>query len=213
MGRRRKVSFEDAEHIRYLYHNTSLSIARAGEHFGLSQCTAMNIIDYKGAYAQDRAMKNNEDETKKKSRVIKFPTLPYPDRLTQERVSHGEYNVLVDKLSNTTFSRAAQMAPEAVRDVDPSASFEELPPKEKMDLMMKVQEEASREFSMEHLATVSIYSTAEILYEQYCEAVGGVAFGGDPLPSWEDFANNPKKEKQALAWMKVARTTITLQGP
>lgn len=46
---------------------------------------------------------------------------------------------------------------------------------------------------------------AGALYDKYCEAVGGVAFNGDPLPSWEDFKNDTKKKKQADAWREVAR--------
>lgn len=40
----------------------------------------------------------------------------------------------------------------------------------------------------------------EVAYETYCKAVGGVAFNGDPLPSWREFGSDPNKEKQANAW-------------
>jgi len=43
------------------------------------------------------------------------------------------------------------------------------------------------------------------LYEIYCKAVGGVAFNGDPLPSWDEFKNDPAKSKQANAWREVAK--------
>lgn len=29
-----------------------------------------------------------------------------------------------------------------------------------------------------------IETIAGLLYEHYCDAVGGVAFNGDPLPNW-----------------------------
>ncbi len=41
-------------------------------------------------------------------------------------------------------------------------------------------------------------------YTVYCRAVGGKAFDGKPLPPWEDFAQDPQKEKQFLAWLAVA---------
>ena len=42
------------------------------------------------------------------------------------------------------------------------------------------------------------------LYTIYCEAVGGVAFNGDPLPGWEAFRADPSKRKQSDAWVAVA---------
>lgn len=45
---------------------------------------------------------------------------------------------------------------------------------------------------------------AKDLYETYCAAVGGVAFNRDKLPTWEEFANDPTKVKQADAWRAVA---------
>lgn len=45
---------------------------------------------------------------------------------------------------------------------------------------------------------------AKDLYETYCAAVGGVAFNGDPLPSWEIFSADPTKTKQCEAWRAVA---------
>ena len=49
---------------------------------------------------------------------------------------------------------------------------------------------------------------ADLLYSVYCEAVGGVAFNGDPLPSWADFAGDANKEKQADAWRSVAKQSL-----
>jgi hypothetical protein len=42
------------------------------------------------------------------------------------------------------------------------------------------------------------------LYEQYCQAVGGFAFNGDPLPNWETFRGDPTKQKQSDACVAVA---------
>lgn len=44
----------------------------------------------------------------------------------------------------------------------------------------------------------------KILYETYCEQVGGVAFNGDKLPTWEQFSADPTKQKQVNAWHAVA---------
>jgi hypothetical protein len=45
---------------------------------------------------------------------------------------------------------------------------------------------------------------AAALYEEYCRAVGGFAFNGDPLPSWQKFRDDPSKLKQSDAWIAVA---------
>lgn len=45
---------------------------------------------------------------------------------------------------------------------------------------------------------------AKILYDKYCEAVGGKAFNGDDLPKSEEFFADETKEKQVNAWRKVA---------
>lgn len=49
----------------------------------------------------------------------------------------------------------------------------------------------------------SIHDLAGQAYNVYCEAVGGVAFNGDPLPTWKEFCRDPKKEKQKLGWLRV----------
>lgn len=49
----------------------------------------------------------------------------------------------------------------------------------------------------------SIHDLAGEAYAAYCEAVGGVAFNGDPLPNWREFCGDPKKEKQKLGWLRV----------
>lgn len=46
------------------------------------------------------------------------------------------------------------------------------------------------------------------LYTVYCRAVGGIAFNGDKLPTWEEFSTDPSKEKQAKAWLAVAMATL-----
>lgn len=46
---------------------------------------------------------------------------------------------------------------------------------------------------------------AELLYDTYCENVGGVAFNGDKLPTWDEFAADDSKKKQANAWRAVAK--------
>ena len=49
---------------------------------------------------------------------------------------------------------------------------------------------------------------ASILYENYCEQVGGKAFNGDPLPSWADFSADPDKQVQVSAWINTAQAAI-----
>ena len=53
---------------------------------------------------------------------------------------------------------------------------------------------------------------AEQLYECYCIAVGGKAFNNDPLPSWEVFRGDPKKQKQSDAWVEVAKKAMEILG-
>lgn len=45
---------------------------------------------------------------------------------------------------------------------------------------------------------------AKILYDKYCEAVGGKAFNGDDLPKSEEFFSDESKQKQVNAWRLVA---------
>jgi len=51
---------------------------------------------------------------------------------------------------------------------------------------------------------MSTTELAGIIYEKYCHSVGGKAFNGDPLPSWGEFLSDPKKQKQAQAWIDAA---------
>jgi len=57
---------------------------------------------------------------------------------------------------------------------------------------------------------MDVESVAAVLYENYCESVGGKAFNNDPLPSWEEFRADPEKKKQSDAWISVARKLYTL---
>lgn len=47
---------------------------------------------------------------------------------------------------------------------------------------------------------------AKRMYDAYCLAVGGKAFNGDPLPSWELFSVDPSKQLQVNGWLKAAQT-------
>lgn len=47
---------------------------------------------------------------------------------------------------------------------------------------------------------------ARALYSTYTEAVGGVNFKGEPLPSADEFFSDESKQKQADAWRKVVTT-------
>lgn len=48
------------------------------------------------------------------------------------------------------------------------------------------------------------------LYETYCQAVGGKAFNGDPLPTWAEFRADPAKQKQGEAWIAVAQKALQI---
>jgi hypothetical protein len=54
---------------------------------------------------------------------------------------------------------------------------------------------------------------ASELYRVYCEAVGGKAFNGDPLPDWETFYADETKKKQSNAWLAAADRAIQLLVP
>jgi len=56
----------------------------------------------------------------------------------------------------------------------------------------------------------NIETLANILYTAYCKKVGGKAFNGDPLPSWEEFTADEKKQLQANAWREVAQTAVNV---
>lgn len=45
-----------------------------------------------------------------------------------------------------------------------------------------------------------------IAYEAYCDTVGGVAFNGDPLPTWEQQCE--RSPKIAEAWRSASRAAV-----
>lgn len=49
---------------------------------------------------------------------------------------------------------------------------------------------------------------AKEMYTAYCQGVGGVAWNGDVLPSWEVFANDGSKSKQVNGWLIAASRAI-----
>lgn len=48
-----------------------------------------------------------------------------------------------------------------------------------------------------------VEDNAKAAYELYCKEVGGLAFNGDKLPTWEVFRNDSSKTKQIKAWLKI----------
>lgn len=54
-----------------------------------------------------------------------------------------------------------------------------------------------------------VESLADKLYTAYCNAVGGVSFKGEELPSWKTFREDSSKAKQSDAWHIVAQTALT----
>jgi len=54
---------------------------------------------------------------------------------------------------------------------------------------------------------------AKELYDTYCAAVGGVAYNGDTLPSWEEFSTDPTKQRQSEAWLATADRAMDLLLP
>lgn len=56
----------------------------------------------------------------------------------------------------------------------------------------------------------NIIKVAGELYEEYCNSVGGKAWNGDKLPTWEEFYNDENKQLQVSAWISVARRAIEI---
>lgn len=54
---------------------------------------------------------------------------------------------------------------------------------------------------------------ARVLYTIYSEAVGGVAYDGKPLPTWEEFYANPAKQKQSGGWLVMADWLQNMTDP
>ena len=46
------------------------------------------------------------------------------------------------------------------------------------------------------------------LYTTYCQSVGGKAFNGDPLPTWDEFSRDSNKQKQVDGWVAVANNAL-----
>lgn len=67
-----------------------------------------------------------------------------------------------------------------------------------------------RELDARLVMDMSIDDLAGDLYARYCERVGGKAFNGDPLPTWDEFRNDPNKRVQANAWVAVAARAIAV---
>lgn len=60
----------------------------------------------------------------------------------------------------------------------------------------------------------NVQELARHLYDTYCRTVGGVAFNGDPLPTWDEFCATESKKKQVDGWKAVAsEATIRLVAP
>jgi hypothetical protein len=58
----------------------------------------------------------------------------------------------------------------------------------------------------------TVQECAEIMYDVYCDAVGGKAFNGDLLPGSNEFFADPNKQKQANAWIAAARASMKFWG-
>lgn len=57
---------------------------------------------------------------------------------------------------------------------------------------------------------INEYTVAERIYTVYCQSVGGKAFNGDDLPTWDEFVHDPSKEKQSTAWLDAAQAAMDL---
>lgn len=49
---------------------------------------------------------------------------------------------------------------------------------------------------------------AEVMYTEYCEAVGGKAYDGKPLPTAREFFDDDSKAKQSMGWLRAAGKAI-----
>jgi len=47
------------------------------------------------------------------------------------------------------------------------------------------------------------------MYTEYCNAVGGKAHDGSPLPTWSEFRNDATKQKQVQAWIAAAEAALS----
>lgn len=67
------------------------------------------------------------------------------------------------------------------------------------DRMIQREEWWRRELA----ARATSWDLTAYLYQTYCEKVGGVAFNGDKLPTWEEFEADPAKQKSAAGWLGI----------
>jgi hypothetical protein len=49
---------------------------------------------------------------------------------------------------------------------------------------------------------------AELMWKAYCRAVGGKAFNGEILPTWQMMVNDPSKKLQVEGWLSAADAAI-----
>lgn len=49
---------------------------------------------------------------------------------------------------------------------------------------------------------------AEVMYTEYCEAVGGKSYDGKPLPTAKEFFDDDSKVTQSMAWLRAAGKAI-----
>lgn len=51
---------------------------------------------------------------------------------------------------------------------------------------------------------LTVEDIADQMYTAYCEAVGGKAWNGDTLPTWDEFSADSLKAKQIQGWLAAA---------
>lgn len=85
--------------------------------------------------------------------------------------------------------------------VPPSECY--VPPQVPSGALIAILEERG-DFQAPAVEEVDPEELAGRLYETYCEAVGGKAFNGDALPSWDEFRADESKKTQSDAWVLVA---------
>lgn len=61
--------------------------------------------------------------------------------------------------------------------------------------------------------TEESFKLAGVMYNNYCVAVGGEAFNGDPLPVWIEFSTDATKAKQVDAWRTVGVIALFAPSP
>lgn len=51
-------------------------------------------------------------------------------------------------------------------------------------------------------------TAGEIAYNAYCKELGGVAFTGDPLPTWKEQCDDPRKARVVSGWHAAGNAVI-----